>query len=68
MALFVLQRTQIGNGGVSGPAGLLDEVAAKAAQGMKVFVVQGATHVLLGFDHVVRLLTLSPSGGCTLDT
>lgn len=41
MVLFLLDRLQLGRGGVAGPRGILDAVAAKAAQGMKVVVIQG---------------------------
>lgn len=41
MALFLLQRAQIGGGGASGPSGLVEALAAKAAQGMKVVLVMG---------------------------
>lgn len=41
MVLFLLSRVQIGKGGAAGPPGLVEAVAAKAAQGMRVVVVQG---------------------------
>lgn len=40
-ALFLLDRLQIGEGGRMGPPGLVEAVAVKAAEGMKVVVVQG---------------------------
>lgn len=40
-ALFLLDRLQIGEGGRMGPSGLVEAVAVKAAEGMKVVVVQG---------------------------
>lgn len=43
MALFLLDRAQLGRGGTAGPSGLVEAVAAKAGEGMKVVVVQGAT-------------------------
>lgn len=44
-ALFLLDRLQIGQGGRVGPSGLVEAVAAKAAEGMKVIVIQGAQSV-----------------------
>lgn len=41
-ALFLLNRLQIDEGGRMGPSGLVEAIAAKAAEGMKVVIVQGA--------------------------
>lgn len=56
MALFLLERAQIGRGGASGPPGLVEAVAAKAAQGMKVILIQGksvSAEIRQGDDVVV---------------
>lgn len=41
MVLFLLERARIGKGGAAGPPGLVEDIAAKAAQGMKVVLIQG---------------------------
>ncbi|CAM9632359.1 unnamed protein product, partial [Hapterophycus canaliculatus] len=46
-ALFLLDRLQIGKGGRVGPPGLVAAVAAKAAEGMKVIVIQGDKDMLV---------------------
>lgn len=55
-ALFLLDRLQIGQGGRVGPAGLVEAVAVKAAEGMKVVVVQGADSSILRIHHCVALV------------
>eukprot|EP00903_Cladosiphon_okamuranus_P007579 g7352.t1 len=59
-ALFLLDRLQIGQGGRVGPSGLVEAVAVKAAEGMKVVVVQGDGDVLVSLDKAKAIADAIP--------
>eukprot|EP00752_Nemacystus_decipiens_P003163 g2927.t1 len=59
-ALFLLDRLQIGEGGRVGPSGLVEAVAVKAAEGMKVVVVQGDEDVLVSLDKAKAIADAIP--------
>ncbi|CAN0325699.1 unnamed protein product [Ectocarpus sp. 12 AP-2014] len=59
-ALFLLDRLQIGAGGRAGPSGLVEAVAAKAAQGMKVIVIQGDKDTLVSSNKAKAITDAIP--------
>ncbi|CAM9245509.1 unnamed protein product [Scytosiphon promiscuus] len=65
-ALFLLDRLQIGKGGRVGPSGLVEAVAAKAAEGMKVIVIQGDKDVLVSADKAKAIAECIPGAKLVL--
>ncbi|CAM9804811.1 unnamed protein product [Ascophyllum nodosum] len=61
MTLFVLDRSKIGKGGAAGPKGLVNAIAAKAAQGMKVIVVQGENDKLVSLSKATAIAKTIPN-------
>ncbi|CAM9130941.1 unnamed protein product [Choristocarpus tenellus] len=52
MALFLLSRLQFSGGGLTGSPGLVEALAAKAARGMKIVIVQGENDPLVSLVKV----------------